>query len=63
MAATVEQLLEHRSHRVTAGRPSHCAAYSLLFHSLVIAATWFVPELFAKPPEPIEFVSVHCSGR
>ena len=58
MAPTVDLLLEKRAHRESLGRQSYCFLYSLLFHAAVFAAVWFVPKLFAKPPEKIESISV-----
>ncbi len=57
MSIRLEQLLTTRARRAAGGQPSGYLT-SVIFHSVVVAAAWFVPELFAKPPEQIDYFSV-----
>ena len=56
MPQNVDHLLEERARRGTAERAS--IVTSLIFHGVVVAAAWIVPELLAKPPEVVEAFSV-----
>ncbi len=56
MPLNLDQLLGERAKR-TATSPFN-VLYSLIFHGVVVAAAWFVPELLAKPPEQEEYFSV-----
>ncbi|MEM7351409.1 MAG: energy transducer TonB [Acidobacteriota bacterium] len=58
MAYTVDTLLAKRARREPTGRPARCFFYSLVFHSVLVAAVWVVPQLFAKPPEKIDAIAV-----
>ncbi len=58
MPINVDQLLSKRAKRLQTREQSQCLLYSVLFHSTLIAVVWFVPKLFAKPPERIEFISI-----
>ncbi|MEM7586041.1 MAG: energy transducer TonB [Acidobacteriota bacterium] len=58
MAINVDQLLRSRSRRLQLREQSQCVVYSALFHGFLIAAFWFVPKLFAKPPEVIDAIAV-----
>ncbi len=58
MPSTLDQILALRRQRVTGQQRARYAAFSIATHLLVIAVMWFVPDLFAKPPEPFEAVSV-----
>lgn len=58
MPSTLDQILAFRRQRITGQQRARYAAFSVFTHLLVIAVTWFVPDLFAKPPEPFEAVSV-----
>ncbi len=56
MSLHVDQLLTERARRAKSNPFS--VFYSVLFHGAVVAAAWFVPELLAKPPEPIDYFEV-----
>ncbi len=56
MPFQVDQLLSDRARRTDA-RPSGFL-YSVLCHGAIVAAMWFVPDLFAKPPEVIDYFAV-----
>lgn len=56
MPLKVDQLLDERAQRSASGRASILT--SLICHAAVVAAAWFVPDLLAKPPEPIDYFSV-----
>ncbi len=56
MSLNLDQLLSERARRA-ASSPFN-VLYSLIFHSVVIAAAWFVPELLAKPPESVDYFTV-----
>ncbi len=58
MPTTLDQLLAQRSHRVTRGQQVSCFVFSFAVHAVLVAGLWFVPQLFAKPAEPFEYVSV-----
>ncbi len=57
MAIHLDQLLSERARRAAGGRSSGYL-YSALCHGAVIATVWFVPELFAKPPEQFDSIAV-----
>ncbi len=57
MPVHVDQLLSERAQRAAAGWPFGYL-YSVVFHAVLTGAVWFVPELFAKPPEQIDYFSV-----
>ena len=56
MPVNLDQLLRERARRA-AGGPANFL-FSLVFHGAMVAAAWFVPELLAKPPEPVDYFSV-----
>ncbi len=56
MPLNLDQLLSERARRATSG--SYSILYSLLFHGVMAAAAWFVPELLAKPPEHDPYFTV-----
>ncbi len=58
MSTTVDQLLRRRADREPKARQSRYVLYSVLFHGTLIAALWIVPTLFAKPPEPFDYIAV-----
>ncbi len=57
MPTNVDQLLTQRAERAGRGGPLGLIS-STLFHVVLTVAVWFVPELFAKPPEQFEYVQV-----
>ena len=56
MSLPVDRLLTQRAQRAKANPSS--VLYSLICHAAVVATAWFVPELLAKPPEPVDYFSV-----
>ena len=56
MPLNLDQLLSERARRAANG--PYNVLYSLLFHGVMAAAAWFVPELLAKPPEPDSYFTV-----
>lgn len=58
MPIPLEQILEQRRQRESAGQRRRTVAVSIFSHSLVVALAWFVPDLLAKPPEPFNYVAV-----
>jgi periplasmic protein TonB len=54
----VDRVLDHRRHRGAAAKPAAAWLWSAFLHAFVAVALWFVPGLFAAPPEPIEYVPV-----
>lgn len=58
MRKNVDLILEQRLHRVGRQQRLASGAFSFLFHLLVVATAWFVPELLAKLPVQIESIPV-----
>ncbi len=58
MARSVEHFLEQRARRTSAGRSPACVVTSVAFHGAIAAAIWLVPDLFAKPPELVDYYEV-----
>ena len=59
MAKVLDQILERRRQRVGPAERRRSTLVSLITHGLVVAAAWLVPELWAKPPKPFEYVTVN----
>lgn len=59
MAKVLDQILEQRRRREGPAERRRSALVSLVTHSLLVAAAWFVPELWAKPTKPFEYVTVN----
>lgn len=58
MPSNLDQILAYRRQRITGQQRARYTALSVVSHLLVVAGMWLVPDLFAKPPEPFESVSV-----
>lgn len=58
MATRVDQILEERRLRTTGTRRWRFLLPSLLLHLLLVLGFWLGPTLFARPPEPFEYVDV-----
>lgn len=58
MPTSVDHLLERRAQRVPRARQSRYVLFSLAFHGTVVAALWIVPQLFARPPQPVDAIAV-----
>ncbi len=56
MPRNVDHLLTERARRGAAGRAG--VVSSVIFHGIVIAAAWFVPQLLAKPPAVVDSIVV-----
>ncbi len=56
MPLNVDQLLTERARRAASGPFS--VLYSLIFHGLMVAGGWLVPQLLPEPPEPLPVFSV-----
>ena len=58
MPQTLDRLLQLRLHRVTRSQRAGTVVFSVALHLLVVAAFVTLPELFAEPPQQINYVSV-----
>ncbi len=57
MPLNLDHLLTERARRAATGQPSSFL-FSLIFHGVMAAAAWFVPELLPKPPIQDRYFSV-----